>query len=81
MSTVTETRQKNSKLQELSRNIASSCEQAQSSEASRLGWLLEIAEDCDKFVALLNDELQTESARYVAEKELVLAEANINSLD
>lgn len=61
MSTVTETHQKNSKLQELSYSIASSCEQAQSSEASRLGWLLEVAKDCDKFVALLNDELQRES--------------------
>ena len=55
-------------IESLGRSVSVSCSEASTSLPSRLGWLLEAAEDCDRLIEMLNDAIQDEAALVRAEK-------------
>ena len=61
MSDNAETNQKISNIQALSRSVANSCKQAQTPLPTRLGWLMQAADDCDKLLVMLKAEARAES--------------------
>ena len=55
-------------IESLGRSVSVSCSEASTTSLSRLGWLLEAAEDCDQLIEMLNDAIQKEAALVRAEK-------------